>query len=130
MLYETLNQPTIIFFLFLIGFSCGFLFDLKSYIVFLCRENKIVKIIFDFIFSIFVFSIFYLSVLKLDYGELRLFHFIIFFGSILLQRLTLGKLIAKLFNWCYTKFTNLTKKIQTIGWKKCKKEKQNSSKQQ
>lgn len=129
MLYETSTQPLIFLILLLTGFATGFLYDLRLSIVFLSKNNKIVKIILDFLTSLGTCFILFLLVLKFDFGELRLFHFLVFYISLGLQRITLGKMIAKLSLWCY----NLTRKFcekNQIRTKKCKKEKTNLSKQQ
>lgn len=122
MLFETLFQPKIFFFLMLIGFASGFVFDVCGYFVFLCKNNKIVKIIFDFFGATIIFAIFYASVLMLDYGDFRLYHFLTFATFLLLQRYTLGKLIAKLLDTCYNAFVKifekLSKGLQKIKWKK------------
>lgn len=122
MLFETLFQPKIFFFLMLIGFASGFVYDICLYIVFLCKNNKIVKIIFDFLGTTIIIAIFYLSVVMLDYGDFRIYHFLTFTTFLLLQRYTLGKLIAKLLDKCYNVFIKIFEKIskgiQKSKWKK------------
>jgi len=122
MLFETLFQPKIFFFLMLIGFASGFVYDICLYIVFLCKNNKIVKIIFDFLGTTIIIATFYFSVLYLDYGDFRAYHFLTFIIFLLLQRYTLGKLIAKLLDKCYNVFVKLfemiSKGLQKIKWKK------------
>lgn len=122
MLFETSNQPQIFLLLVIAGFFCGFVYDMSTYIIFLCKKNKVVQIIFDFIASIAVFAIFYACVLFWDYGEMRFFHFFAFFSSLVFQRYTLGKFIAKLFDKCYNLFIklfeNIVKGAQKLKWKK------------
>lgn len=122
MLFETLLQPQIFLFLALWGFVCGFLYDISAYIIFLCKNNKIVRIVFDFICTMCVFLIFYYCVLRIDYGDLRFYHGLTFGLFLILQRITLGKLIAKVFDRCYTLFIKVCEKIsrglQKIKWKK------------
>lgn len=121
MLYETLNQPIICLLLILIGFLSGFVYDISNYIVFLCKNNSVVKIIFDFLATICIFSIFYVSILNLDYGRLRLYHFLIFFIFLILERISLGKLIAKLIDICYNLLTKMFNKIGGLNiWQKKK----------
>lgn len=122
MLYETVFQTKIFFFMLLIGFGCGFIYDVCFYIVFLCKNNKIVRVVFDFLGTLIIFAIFYFAVLKLDYGDFRAYHFFVFTAFLLLQRYTLGKIIAKLLDKCYNIFIKLFEKIakglQKIKWKK------------
>lgn len=117
MLYQTLNQPLICLFLLLLGFASGLIFDVSNYIVFLCKNNNITKIIFDFFATVAVSTIFFLAVYFLDYGQIRLFHFVVFFGFLILQRITLGKLIAKFIQVCYNCFVKFFK---FVGEKLCK----------
>lgn len=121
MLYETLNQPIICLFLILIGFVSGFVYDVSNYIVFLCKNNKIVKIIFDFLSTIIVSIIFYVSIVQFDYGDFRLYHFVLFFAFLLLERISLGKLIAKLIQICYNFITKTFALLRRILWKKKEK---------
>lgn len=122
MLFETASQPLVFALLLLTGFLCGFLYDLAGYIVFLCKKNKIVQIVFDFVSSILIFAIFYLAVLNWDFGEFRLYHYFAFFSGLIFQRYTLGKFIAKLLDKCYNLFVKLTQKMvkgaQKLKWKK------------
>ncbi len=111
MLFETLSQPQIFWFLALIGFLSGFIFDISGYIVFLCKKNKIVKIILDFLASLTTFFVFYLAVSKIDFGAVRAYHLLAFLSSFSTQRISLGNIIAKLFDWCYNLFTKIIQKI-------------------
>lgn len=111
MLFETLSQTQIFWNLALIGFVSGFIFDLSTYVVFLCKKNKIVKILFDFFATILVFLCFYFIVSKIDYGTIRLYHLFAFFAFFAIQRISLGKIIAKFFDWCYNIFIKTLQKI-------------------
>ena len=56
MLYETLNQPLICLILLLVGFLSGFIYDISNFILFLCKNNFVIKIILDFISTILCFA--------------------------------------------------------------------------
>ena len=122
MLFETLFQPKIFFYLMLVGFASGFVFDVCLYIVFLFKNNKIALMVMDFVACIIIFTIFYLAVLVLDYGAFRAYHLVTFLCFLVLERYTLGKLIAKLLDKCYNAFIKVFEKIarglQKIKWKK------------
>lgn len=111
MLFETLSHPQIFWYLALIGFLSGLFFDFSAYIVFLCKKNKVVKIVFDFFSTVAVFFIFYIAVSKIDYGSIRFYHLLAFLSFFTIQRITLGKIIAKLFDWCYNIFIRALQKI-------------------
>lgn len=118
MLYESLSQPLICVCVLVIGFASGFVFDISNYIIFLCKNNKITKIVFDFAATICVFAIFFVTIFKLDYGNIRFYHVLIFFVFLVLQRITLGKLIAKFIQVCYNHFIKFFK---FIGEQLCQK---------
>ena len=129
MLYETLSQPKIFLFLALIGFASGFLYDVSSYIIFLCNKNKVVKIVFNFLATICTFVVFYIAVLVLDYGELRFFHFVTFWLFLSIQRITLGNIIANFIDKCYTFLTKLIQKmLKGLQKKKWKEQQENKPK--
>ncbi|MGI5841995.1 MAG: spore cortex biosynthesis protein YabQ [Christensenellales bacterium] len=129
MLYETMSQPKIFLFLTLWGFASGFLYDISSYIIFLCNKNKIVKIVFNFLATICAFIVFHIAVLKLDYGELRFFHFVSFWLFLTFQRITLGNIIANFIDKCYTFFTKqIQKLLKGLQKKKWKEQQENKHK--
>lgn len=101
MLYDTLNQFSFFLILALLGFSCGFLFDLKKII-----KNKTISNVFDFIFVVLCFTCLYIVNLKQHYGLFRMFPIVVFFVFLILQRFLSKKILAKFFQKCY----NLIKK--------------------
>lgn len=122
LLYETLSQPLIFLVVFGIGFGCGFVFDLRNYIHFLCNKNKIVGIVLDVISSIVCCLIFLLSVLNFNFGQVRFYLILSFILGLILQRFSLGYIIAKFFIWCYNLFKKVILKIN-YGKPKKKQEK-------
>lgn len=118
MLYQTTTQPLLCFYLLLLGFASGLVFDVSNYIVFLCKNNRVTKIVFDFLATITVCAVLFGFVFLFDYGQMRVYHLLIFFTFLILQRITLGKLIAKFIQVCYN---NLTKFFKFVGDKLCKR---------
>ena len=112
MLYPTANQGTIFLILFLGGIISSFAFDINNLIAFLTNKNKIVKIILDFISTLTCGFIYFYLVLKYNYGEQRLFTLLAFVSSLLIERATLGILLAKSFPWCYAKYNKLIEMIK------------------
>ena len=106
-LYETISQPLIFLYIFLIGIGCGLVFDVRNYLTFLCNKNKIVGVILDVISGIVISLLFLFCVLQLNYGQIR-FYLILGFGlGIAVERFSFGKLIAKLSFRCYNGFRYL-----------------------
>ncbi len=123
-LFETLSQPYILVWLIFSGFCSGFLFDITNTITFLCNNNKVVKNIFQALATISSFLILFFVNLNTNYGQFRIYVLVVFLLFLFLQRLTLGKLIAKTNVWCYTNFrklTNLLTKVKLNGKQKKQK---------
>ena len=118
-LFETLNQPHIMFWLALGGFVSGFVFDICYLIAFLCNNNKITKNILQCIATVICFLVLFLINLKTNFGQFRVYIFVVFFLSLFLQRITLGKIIAKTQNICYNTFKKFTKALTKVldKWK-------------
>lgn len=121
-LFETLNQPTILLNIILSGILCGLFFDICYIIVFLCNNNRITKNILEFLTTFFSFLVLFFVNQKLNYGQMRIYVFIFFVASLLIERITLGKVIAKTQNWCYTQFRKLVNKLTRVKdkWSKRK----------
>ena len=114
-LFETLNQPYIFVWLIFGGLLGGLFFDFCLLVSFLCNDNKIIKNILLFIATIFSFFILFLINTKLNYGQIRIYPFLVFFTSLFIERFSIGKLFAKINIWCYTnfkKFTNIITKVK------------------
>lgn len=110
-LFETLNQPYILMWLTLSGFLSGIFYDISDILTFLCNNNKIVKNIFSAIATILSFFVLYIVNLLVNYGQFRIYVFVVFFLFLLLEQITLGKVIAKTKDWCYNIFKKITKVI-------------------
>ena len=120
-LYETLSQPQTAFFMCLIGFVCGFLFDILNFFGQFFKKKKAYQNISSFAGTFLSFVIFQKSNLLLNYGDFRFFPLFFFFASLLLERFTLGKLIDFLLNKCYNFFVTHLRIKQRI----CKRKKKN-----
>ena len=113
-LFETLNQPYVLLWLMVGGYLSGLFFDLNYLITFLCNNNKIVKNILDTLSTVASFVMLYFINLSTNYGQFRVYVIAMFVFSLLLERITLGKIIAKTKNACYNAFVKITKKITKV----------------
>lgn len=111
LLYETLSQPKIFLIVLGVGFLCGTLFDFRSYIFFLCNKNKVVGFVCDFIASLLCCFVFFLCLGKFNFGVFRFYLALGFLSGLLFERFSVGLIIAKFGNWCYTFFKRLIQKI-------------------
>lgn len=122
MLYQTLSQPIIILLFVIIGFCCGLIFDLFLLINYFFNNNKISKQIFYFLSILLVFIIFYFSNLNFNFGQIRFYPFLLFFSSLVLERITLGNIFAKLYHKCYNLNMKVWKKLSAKIYGRKKKE--------
>ena len=106
-LYESLNQPIIFLYLFIIGFFASIIFDFSKYLTFLCNNNKIMQKIFDS-FAVFVFGIiFFVACLMFNYGQFRLYLAMAYILGFLFERISLGITLAKFCKICYLNFKEI-----------------------
>lgn len=124
MLNATSNQLLIFLFLALGGLVSGILFDLSNLISFLCNKNKIVKYVTDFFATVISFLIYVTINIHFNYGQHRLWTILSFFGLEIIERFTLGKILAKCFPWCYDNYIKLITKLSKL-FKRRKKDEQN-----
>ncbi|MDD4815865.1 MAG: spore cortex biosynthesis protein YabQ [Clostridia bacterium] len=120
MLYETLLQPLILLQILGVGFLSGIVFDFNTFFYVLCDKNKIARLVLDIVSTLVVFVIFFLLILNISYGEIRFYQAIFFVLALWIERLTIGKLVAKAIFVCY----NFCGKIMRKTYKKLSKRKQ------
>lgn len=125
MLYPTLSQPIIILLFVVIGFFSGFIFDIFSLINYFFNNNKISRQIFYFLSIFPVFIIFYYLNLSFNYGQIRFYPFLLFFSSLILERITLGNIFAKLYDKCYNLNRKLWEKLSKWIYGRRKREEKN-----
>ena len=123
MLYQTLSQPLIILLFIIFGFLSGLLFDFFSLINYFLNNNKITKQIFYFLSVFPIFIIFYYLNLKFNYGQFRFYTILLFFGALILERISLGNLFAKMYDRCYNLNKRLWEYLSTKFYGRRKKEK-------
>lgn len=123
MLYETLSQPKLLLVFIIFGFLSGFVFDISNFIKVLSKNNKIVNIILDFVSTVINLGLLFLVNLTYNYGEFRAFAIAVYEFGFTIQRFTLGKLLAKLFLWCYNAFVKGISKLKNIFKRKNEKQK-------
>ena len=94
MLYEVSTQPKVFAILAIVGFLCGFLFDVKDVLFF--KSNKIIS-------QIALFFVTFILNLTLNFGQFRLFAVVAFFLSFFIQRAIIKNFVANKILKCYNK---------------------------
>ena len=111
MLYETLNHPSLLLLFIGTGIAGGSVFDVGNYVKFLLSYKNISNIIIDFLeTSLCLFMLFFVN-LKYNYGQLRLFPLLIFLIVFSLERITIGKMLAKFYTTCYNLIRKAIKRL-------------------
>lgn len=123
MLNETLNQPYLLLTFLIVGLIGGLIFDIGNFIKFLCSNKKIPSVCIDIVQTSLCLTLILFTNLYFNYGLIRLFPIVCFLTSFSVERFTLGKLIAKIYNACYNGLTKLKEKI----WRKVKNAKTNKN---
>ena len=94
-LYESLSQPIILLCVIIAGFLSGFVFDVCNLFFKLASKSKIFRHILD-VMAVFACGfVFFAVILTVNYGDLRVYELLFFVAFLLLQRATIGKLLAK-----------------------------------
>lgn len=123
MLYETLSQPLILLLLLIFGFASGIVFDFANFFFILSQKNKTFRFFLDLISMVLVGLIFFLLVLKINYGEIRFYEIVMFASALFVERVLIGKIVAKFFGLCYNFFVRFLEKLKVFKKSKNDKEK-------
>ena len=84
-----------------LGILCGIMVGISRHIVFIFKNNSIMRILCDFITTLSIWCVFsYLNHLFF-YGEIKLYLSVFFAIGIWAERKTFGKIFAKLFLMLY-----------------------------
>ena len=123
MLYQTLNHPKLLVVFLILGLVGGLVFDVGNFIKFLFANKKVPSIILDIIQTFICLALIFVTNVKLNYGIIRLFPFVIFMTAFSIERYTISKLIAKIYLSCYNLIIKLNKRI----WRRKKNAKANKN---
>lgn len=123
MLYQTLNHPKLLVVFLILGLVGGLVFDVGNFIKFLFANKKVPSIILDVIQTFICLALIFVTNVKLNYGIIRLFPFVIFMTAFSIERYTISKLIAKIYLSCY----NLIIKLNKRNWRRKKNAKANKN---
>ena len=110
MLYETLKQSYIFFGMLYFGLLAGVLYEVKLLIEQVLNK-KIFQITLDILFCIIFGLIFIYATSFTNYGEIRLFIILSYLIGFFIVRISVGSVLAKVFNFLYNNIIKLIKKI-------------------
>lgn len=102
MLYETLLQGKIFLCFLYFGIVAGIFLSIKQIIDKMTKKNKVIMFFSDFAICIFFTLLFLFCVNKFNYGQFRLYEILGFFSGVILQQISLNKIVEKILNLIYT----------------------------
>ena len=114
MLYETLLQGKIFLCAFYFGLVCGIFLTAKKGIDKLFKNNKVVVIITDILMFIFAALLFLVCINLFNFGEFRLYELVGFALGIVLEQISLNKIVEKTLFLLYNFLVKLIKKLKKI----------------
>lgn len=115
--FETTNQALLLFLCVFAGFLSGLIFDINGLFCFLCKNNKIVGIICDIISTFLCFCVAFAICYIFNFGQFRMFIPVIFWIFVYLERISLGKLVAKGYSKCYNAFVKISQRLTKVLYK-------------
>lgn len=110
MLYETLKQSVIFLSMLYFGLLGGVLYEMKTSVGQPFLKNKYITILFDIVFFIVLSLLFFFATQFTNYGEIRLYMIVSFILGFTLERISIGRVLAKSVSFLYNK---TVKKLKT-----------------
>lgn len=114
MLYETLLQGKIFLVLLYFGILCGIVLTSKKMLTKMTKNNKVLLVLTDTLFLSICAIAFIFARIKFCYGEFRIFHLVAFLLGILLEQISLNKLVEKFFTLLYNISRKIFNKLKNI----------------
>ena len=98
------KSESILFFKFLLaGMAVGATMGILGFILLLFKKNKVIQFIADIITCLLFTFIFIFLINKLNMGKTRLYLLFAQLIGIFIEKITIGKVFAKLYKWLYNK---------------------------
>lgn len=113
MLFETLLQGKIFACTIYFGIIGGIFLTAKIFLDLLLKKNKYVLIITDIAVCIVLAFLFLVCINTFNYGEFRFYELLGFLLGIILEQISLNKLVEKFLNMIYTMLTKVWKRLRT-----------------
>lgn len=112
MLYETLLQGKIFLCAIYFGLVCGIFFTIKKRLDNLFKKNKFVVLINDILIFVVATALFLICINLFNYGEFRLYELVGFACGIVLEQISLNKIVEKILQILYNLFNKLFTKLK------------------
>lgn len=112
MLYETLLQSKIFLCALYFGILCGIFLTAKNGADKLFKNKKAIVIVTDILFFVVAAILFLTCINLFNFGEFRLFELLGFALGIVLEQISVNKIVEKAFKMLYTLFAKMFAKLK------------------
>lgn len=106
-------------FMMYMGVCMGVLYDILKYMRLVTLKNNFITVVCDIIFATIFVAVFLVGIQFCNYGQIRLFLILTYIVGFVIEKITIGDLVAKFIKYVY----NLGIKISKNLAKRLKKEK-------
>jgi len=110
MIFNSNILPMSALFMLYIGLVMGIMYEIILFVTKLTKHNKFVICVLDIIFALALCSAFIFGVQYCNYGKFRLFLLVTYIFAFVIERTTLGDLVAKFINLIYNLVIKLINK--------------------
>ena len=112
MLFETLLQGKIFLCTLYFGLVCGILLTIKKIVDRSLKNKKVIVIITDVLSFVLSTVLFLICINLFNFGEIRLYEVVGFVTGIILQQISLDKLVEKFLQMLYNIIVKLFAKLK------------------
>lgn len=120
MLFETLKQSYVFLGAMYFGILLGVCFEILNFCAKILKKTKLVLFLRDLIFSLIATFLFIICTNVVNYGEFRLYIFLAFIVGFILEKISIGYLVAFLIEKLYNFLKFIYKKITKLKFfKRC-----------
>ena len=94
-----------------VGIMTGLMSDLSYFIKKIFKQNLIINIVLDFCVYFIGMVFIFLTITKMHDGIFRIYDIVGFVFGVIIEKMSLSKLIAKFFDILYNKFTKVKRDL-------------------
>jgi hypothetical protein len=108
---DTIFEYKIFLIIFLVGIIVGALYGVLKMVLYIFKNNLILQNILEFLFAIFFVAALFFALNLYNFGQFRLYLLFSYGLGFFMERITVGKLFAKIFLYVYNCSIKLLKKL-------------------
>lgn len=98
------------------GIIVGFLYEISVFVCKIIKNNLILRNFFDIVITLLGGFLFIFNINYVHFGYFRVYLLVTFLVGFVLERVSMGFLVAKSFDFVYNKTINIFRKIRRKGY--------------